>query len=346
MEKQIGLGLLRGSGLPAGLPPRVGHNAYAYSQWLQSRVDDISGNPQKYGIRPDMNQADRVQAVQSAIRPIDPKLADNLPALINGQIKPPQLGFGGTGRNYVNNVLGLVQLADPGYDQTLFEGRATIRKDYTPHGAAGKTLISATRMAGAALQVVKAVRALKPEQFQNVTKQRWDQWVAQNFRGDPEFSNLFTAWRSYVEESVRIARMGTGNEGDIQALTNAAPPAGSPQQILGALKVDTNTAVGTIDATRQYWHDQKMPGEAPGYQASAADDLRAVINNLDTDTGTFVQRGKEPLPADVRAYSNRMGASVGGFVVGQVYKDPDNGNRRVWYPVDDNPDNPDNWQIP
>ena len=139
--------------------------------------------------------------------------------------------------------------------------------------------------------------------------------------------------------------MGTGNETDIVAAANATPPASSPAMILNTLKVDTANADATIDSLRQYWKSQNMQGEAPGYQPEAQQTLKAVVNNLDPASATFVGRGNQPLPDTVKRYSYRVGATAGGRVVGATYPDG-NGNTAIWEPVDpNNPNNPDNWQI-
>ena len=343
LERQLGRSLIRGSTIPTGLPKSVSSGGEAYNEWLQSRLDDITNNPENYGIT-GTNVNDRTRAVLDAVRQVDPTIANLLPGILNGQIKPPQLGFGGGGRNFVNTMTSMALLADPNYDATRYLGREANRRDYTTHGKAGQTLMSANRFAEAARQLIDAVRNQDPATFKNITAQRWQQWVAGNFTGDPTFSNIFSAWRFLTMESVRIARQGTGNEGDIQAQINATPPASSPDMILGALKIDTANADATINALRQYWKSN-MAGEAPGYQAEAEETLKAITQNLDPNTATFIGRGSEQLPSALRPYMHKVGTMVGGRVVGKVYMDGE-GNHARWLGV--NPSNvhdPDNWQI-
>jgi len=206
-------------------------------------------------------------------------------------------------------------------------------------------MLAANKMSEAALQVVRAVRDMNPDDFKNITAQRWQEWIAKGFTGDPQFSNLFAAWRFYIEESVRVARQGTGAEGDIQAQVNATPPASSPSMILGTLKIDTANARKTINGYRDYWRDNQMPGQAPGYVAEADQTFGAIADNLDPASATFIPRGNQTLPEQVEEFTHRVGSSVGGLVIGHAYTDAQ-GNSAVWTginPADRN--DPRNWRI-
>jgi len=106
---------VRGQELPKGLPKPAADAAAFEATKLQGRLDGIAGNPDYANMPADQ----RRKAVLDAVRQVDPTIASILGGVLSGAVKPPQVGFGGTGRGFVNTISSPAGAADPGFDQTV-----------------------------------------------------------------------------------------------------------------------------------------------------------------------------------------------------------------------------------
>jgi hypothetical protein len=110
-------------------------------------------------------------------------------------------------------------------------------------------------------------------------------WLDNNMQGAGEWTDLYSALNTYIQEAVAVTRGGTGAEGDINRQFAFTKPTGSVRQILGTLKIDSATAYARVTTNRELWRDQtKRKDEAPGFNAWSY----GVFNDIKTlDPKTF-----------------------------------------------------------
>lgn len=234
---------------------------------------------------------DDEQQLISNIARAEPNLAGALRDILAGGEPLPR---GGSGASEYNRLISqLPARIRPGFSGQVYAARQKIANDYSPGGYMGRMVFAENRLAPAALEVVRTARALpQGSNAQTNFESAIKAYISGKVIGDPEYSNFFVAWRSYVNELVRIQRGGTGAEADIQAQVNNIAPSSSLRQILGGLRTDAKITIPAMDDAKRYWDSMGMGYEMPLYDQKAHDTLDSIMNRLDPETGNFF--GTEP----------------------------------------------------
>lgn len=237
----------------------------------------------------------------NALAKIDKAAADEALGVSNYDIKVP---YGREGMP--PRIASLAKLLDPAFEQGAYQ---FIQEFRNPNGREGSTLQRSGSMAGAAVTTLDNIRTLIDRKVaesggrltaDDILNQApiWssiDKFSSQTVAGDPEWTAVFQAYNSYVQEQVWVTRGGSGNEADIIRTMQAAPIS-NLRQILATIGADANVAVARIDQAKKDW-DQNTHGrhgEAYGYDPEALSIMHGV-GTLDARDFTFSPRAPQAL---------------------------------------------------
>jgi hypothetical protein len=243
------------------------------------------------------NNSDR-ESKLAALQKVDPALADEVEGALDYK---ERVGYGREGMP--PRIAQLAHRVDRNWNQGVYQFITEFRN---PNGATGKTMFRSSAMASAAEEVLKAAQVLVDKGYKLDEKgpaQYLEEWLDKKIEANPEWSNFYSAYNSYIQEMVAVTRGGTGAEGDIIRGLRIAP-IHNIRQVLGAIRTDANVANGRLEGNKFDWDQQTrgVQGPAPGFNPHAGEIFRG-LKTLDENRFKF---GKDA-PEELRALEPKTG---------------------------------------
>jgi hypothetical protein len=228
----------------------------------------------------------------NAVNKVAPNIASDLQSTLDG-VMQITAGRGTAEVRAYNRILtDLAHKADPQWTPQDWQLRQQFRASFTPTGRAGQSLLAGQRMATSAANVIQAVKEVGPGNIR--LGNEWRQWIANDFTGGGQYTNLFNALRDYVGQEVRVMRGGSGAVYDEKSLLENMSVTGSAAQIIGALKVHTRDARATLtNLNNGYQTIVHGQSSTPLYDKDAEDALTA-IERMNPNTLGYDPRDLDP----------------------------------------------------
>ena len=234
------------------------------------------------------------QAVDAAVRRINPQMADTLENLLNYRTGMPSGGAtsggqGGRMNPFWQRMASLAGQADPSWNPERFHMYAKQRDDFAGAGKMAVTLARSNRLLSASAAVLQAANDLGQNVDENKLQTALEAFNATGIMGDPQYTRLAAAWRNFALESTAVSQGGIPPVTTSKALMDMVPIGATLRQIRAAVKTDIYSSIGSIDTARQVWNqlpeNQGRPSEPLGFIREAYDGLNIIGSTLDVNTG-------------------------------------------------------------
>lgn len=301
-DRQAAIGLARGD--PSDTLPSKGAargRVLRDHAQIMSRMNDLAARAQ--GMTPD-------QIYDELGRNVDPVVAADLRRIVNGAPIPGGWSQVGS-RPYWQDMQNMARAIKPGWLPQDAESLRNFELGYN-HGVEGQRMMRAAIMGSAGVNLLN--RLNEAEAAGDITDaaviNKWHQFVAGQL-DDEKWSNVFSAYQSYIQENSAVATAGKPYEGDITRLMQQNPITGGPKIIRGIIKTDAVQAVGALDELDQdYQTTLGRKTHAPHYNEKNVGLLRG-LTKLNPD-GTF---SGEDVPTELKALEKQQGKIPGGWTV-------------------------------
>jgi len=196
-------------------------------------------------------------------------------------------------RSYASNkgLMNQVLAANPNFDIGQYEQRYQTLKDLRPGGKLGSQALALNTLIRHSDDLIDAVGALGNGSF--TPANAGYQKLRQIF-GDSAPTNFDQLKQFVAGETVKLVRNGGGDQEDMKAASANINRAGSPQQLLDALKVNFGVAGGKMQALNQAVRASTGQKDYTALDQGATDILKR--RGYDTETmKPAAAGGKKPL---------------------------------------------------